>query len=85
MLHLAHLILGRRTAVTRWIDLVVHLYGAYLLGWMALFASSIVLPSAAAETQGLLALGCAGIFLGVAKQLRRLLAWKPIIIQWEQG
>ena len=85
MLHLAHLILGHRTVVTRWIDLVVHLYGAYLLGWMALSASSIVQPSAAAEIQGLLALGCAGILLGVAKQLRRLLAWKPIIIQWEQG
>jgi hypothetical protein len=84
-LHLAQLVLGRRTAATQWLGLLLHLFGAGVLGWMTLVAESILLPRAAASGQRLLAVLAAVALFGVVTRIAGLFRLKPIIIQWEQG
>lgn len=84
-LHLAYLVLRGWTPATRWLDLVLHLFGASMLGWMSLRADTILLRGSAANGQRLLALLCLVTLFAAGKRLQGLTGLKPIVIQWEQG
>ena len=85
-LHLAELLLHRRTMVTQTSAAALDLFGACLLVQMA--AEPPVLAGAALaalNASRLLILLAIGLVLSAFKRLLGQIGLKPIVIQWEQG
>jgi len=85
-LHLAELLLKRRTMVTQSSAAALDLFGACLLAQMA--AEPPILAGAglvASNASKLLILLTIGLVLSAGKRLLGQVGLKPIVIQWEQG
>lgn len=75
-LYLVHLILRRWTLVTQWADVALRVFGAFLLGWMALGAPFIVVPWVSVTIKLILAAVCVLALIGAGRQFNRLLSAK---------
>lgn len=68
-----HLILRRWTAVTRWFDLLLRVFGAFLLGWMVLGTPFVAVPWVSVAVKLVLAMACVITLIGAGKDFNRLL------------
>ena len=79
-----HLGLRRWTVVTRWLDLALRIFGAFVLLGMVLGAPFITVPILSILVKLILAVACVVMLIEAGKQFKRLLGGKHTVVQLKE-
>lgn len=83
-LNVAHLIIRRWTAATRWADIARRVLSAVLFGWLVLGEPFIAIPLVSALVKMALAVVCFVTLVEAGKQFDRWLDGTRAVIQWKE-
>lgn len=80
-LEVAHLVLRRWTAATRWMDLALRAFGALVLGALVLGEPFVAAPAGLLAIKAILALAVVGMFIAAIAQFSHLLGGRHLVVE----